>query len=94
MDLASLLQFGRAYYSLLEVLCHNHTNVIVNLDTATFAHIVQSLEAGLKCLDVSISSQVGFPSFQTSDAFAVCTFSGAFKEACPAGAGAGVDYKL
>ncbi|GAQ78625.1 Nuclear transport receptor RanBP16 [Klebsormidium nitens] len=56
-DILAFRKFGRAYYSLLEVLCHNHTAVIVNLDTATFAHIMQSLEAGLKCLDVSISSQ-------------------------------------
>lgn len=51
-------QLARAYFALLEVLCHNHTSVIVTLETSTFTHIVGSLEAGLKCLDVSISTQV------------------------------------
>ena len=51
-------QLARAYFALLEVLCHNHTMVVVHLDTPTFRHIVGSLETGLKCLDVSISSQV------------------------------------
>ncbi|KAH9312888.1 hypothetical protein KI387_027923, partial [Taxus chinensis] len=46
-----------SYFALLEVLCNCHTNVIVNLDTSTFAHIVGSLESGLKSLDVNISTQ-------------------------------------
>lgn len=60
IPLASIMAFrklARAYFALLEVLCHNHTSVIVNLDTATFAHLVGSLDTGVKCLDVSISSQ-------------------------------------
>ena len=60
IPLASIMAFrklARAYFALLEVLCHNHTSVIVNLDTATFTHLVGSLETGVKCLDVSISSQ-------------------------------------
>ena len=60
IPLASIMAFrklARAYFALLDVLCHNHTSVIVNLDTATFAHLVGSLETGVKCLDVSISSQ-------------------------------------
>eukprot|EP00271_Cylindrocystis_brebissonii_P005659 TRINITY_DN17835_c0_g2_i1.p1 TRINITY_DN17835_c0_g2~~TRINITY_DN17835_c0_g2_i1.p1 ORF type:complete len:1060 (+),score=142.88 TRINITY_DN17835_c0_g2_i1:716-3895(+) len=58
-DIMAFRKVARAYFSLLEVLCHNHTTVVVNLDTATFNHIVGSLDAGLKCqsLDVSISSQ-------------------------------------
>ncbi|CAM6032695.1 unnamed protein product [Sphagnum compactum] len=60
IPLASIMAFrklARAYFALLEVLCHNHTAVIVNLDTATFAHLVGSLETGVKSLDVNISSQ-------------------------------------
>jgi hypothetical protein len=50
-------QVGKAYYSLLEALCNNHTTVICLVDTPTFTHLVCSLEAGLKSLDVSLSSQ-------------------------------------
>lgn len=60
IPLAEIMAFrklARAYFSFLEVLCHNHSLVIVNLPTATFGHIVGSLDTGLKCLDVSISSQ-------------------------------------
>jgi exportin-7 len=60
IPLASIMAFrkvARAYFALLEVLCQNHTTVIVNLDTATFAHLVGSLETGVKSLDVNISSQ-------------------------------------
>lgn len=56
-DIMAFRKLARAYFALLEVLCHNHTTVVVNLDTATFSHIVGSLDTGLKCLDVSISSQ-------------------------------------
>ena len=60
IPLASIMVFrklGRAYFALLEVLCHNHTSVIINLDTATFGHLVGSLELGVRSLDVSTSSQ-------------------------------------
>ncbi len=60
IPLASIMAFrklARAYFALLEVLCHNHITVIVNLDTAVFAHLVGSLETGVKSLDVNISSQ-------------------------------------
>eukprot|EP00249_Psilotum_nudum_P023856 c29008_g1_i2 orf=146-1945(-) len=57
VDIMAFRKLARAYFALLEVLCHNHTTVIVNLETSTFAHIVSSLESGLKCLDVGISSQ-------------------------------------
>ncbi|KAJ7516733.1 hypothetical protein O6H91_22G068900 [Diphasiastrum complanatum] len=56
-DIMAYRKLARAYFAFLEVLCHNHITVILNLDTATFAHILGSLESGLKCLDVSISSQ-------------------------------------
>ncbi|PTQ44857.1 hypothetical protein MARPO_0017s0001 [Marchantia polymorpha] len=57
VDVLAFRKLARAYFGLLEVLCHNHTAVIVNLETEAFAHIVGSLEFGLKSLDVSISSQ-------------------------------------
>ncbi|KAH7288361.1 hypothetical protein KP509_31G023600 [Ceratopteris richardii] len=56
-DILGYRKVARAYFALLEVLCHNHTTVIVMLETSTFARIVGSLEGGLKCLDVSISTQ-------------------------------------
>ncbi|MCO5551769.1 hypothetical protein L7F22_005272 [Adiantum nelumboides] len=56
-DIMGFRKLARAYFALLEVLCHNHTSVIVMLETSTFARIVSSLEAGLKCLDISISTQ-------------------------------------
>eukprot|EP00850_Spirogloea_muscicola_P007102 SM000035S13082 [mRNA] locus=s35:297618:305506:+ [translate_table: standard] len=56
-DIMAFRKLARSYFAFLEVLCHNHTAVILNLDTSTFAHVVGSLETGLKCLEVSISSQ-------------------------------------
>ncbi|KAI5074563.1 hypothetical protein GOP47_0010524 [Adiantum capillus-veneris] len=56
-DIMGFRKLARAYFALLEVLCHNHTSVIVMLETSTFTRIVGSLEAGLKCLDLSISTQ-------------------------------------
>eukprot|EP00898_Chlorokybus_atmophyticus_P001655 jgi/Chlat1/2490/Chrsp175S02362 len=56
-DIMAFRKVGKAYFALLEVLCHNHVSVIAVQDMATFTHLVSSIEAGLKCLDVSISSQ-------------------------------------
>ncbi|GLJ18772.1 hypothetical protein SUGI_0335220 [Cryptomeria japonica] len=56
-DIMAFRKLTRSYFALLEVLCNSHINVIVNLDTSTFAHIVGSLESGLKSLDVNISTQ-------------------------------------
>lgn len=56
-DIMAFRKLTRSYFALLEVLCNSHINVIVNLDTSTFAHIVGSLESGLKSLDSSISTQ-------------------------------------
>ncbi|KAG8480658.1 hypothetical protein CXB51_025204 [Gossypium anomalum] len=52
-----VFQLTRAYFSFLEVLFNSHINFILNLDAATFMHIVGSLESGLKGLDINISSQ-------------------------------------
>lgn len=51
------MQVSKAYFELLEVLCHNHPAVIAQCDTATFSTMVGSLEQGLKSLDVAISSK-------------------------------------
>ena len=48
---------GKAYFGLLDVLCHSHPSAIATCDTATFSFLVSSLDAGLKSLDVSVSSQ-------------------------------------
>ena len=48
---------AKAYFALIEVLCHNHMSVVVACDAHTFGHLARSLEAGLRSLDVSISSQ-------------------------------------
>ena len=67
-----VVQLARAYFALVEVLCHNHSVVVVNLDTPTFSHIMGSLESGLKCLDVSISSQVPISSYIPQSVSAPC----------------------
>ena len=59
-------QLTRAYFAFLEVLFSSHINVVLNLDTSTFMHIVGSLESGLKGLDTNISSQVCQPSIEYS----------------------------
>jgi exportin-7 len=56
-DILAYRKVAKAYYGLLDVLCHNHTNVIATCDAPTFAFLVTSLDAGLKSLDVAISSQ-------------------------------------
>jgi exportin-7 len=56
-DIMSFRKVAKAYFSLLEVLCNNHTTVICACDPPTFQHLVRSLETGLKSLDVSLSSQ-------------------------------------
>lgn len=58
-EIVAYRKVGKAYYGLLDVLCSNHADVIAQCDTATFTFLVNSLDAGLKGLDPSISSQVG-----------------------------------
>ncbi|KAF2600670.1 hypothetical protein F2Q68_00007109 [Brassica cretica] len=50
-------ELTKAYFGFVEVLCGSHITFILKLDTATFMHLVGSLESGLKGLDTSISSQ-------------------------------------
>lgn len=56
-DILAYRKVAKAYFMLLDVLCHNHATVIAARDTATFAFVVTSLDAGLKSLDVAVSSQ-------------------------------------
>lgn len=56
-DILAYRKVGKAYFAFLDVLCHNHAGVIATRDTATFGFLLSSLDAGLKSLDVSISSQ-------------------------------------
>ncbi|KAK8999110.1 hypothetical protein V6N11_070287 [Hibiscus sabdariffa] len=56
-DILAFRKLTRAYFSFLEVLFNSHIKFILNLDAATFMHIVGSLESGLKGLDINISSQ-------------------------------------
>ncbi|KAK9019725.1 hypothetical protein V6N11_054235 [Hibiscus sabdariffa] len=56
-DILAFRKLTRAYFSFLEVLFNSHIKFILNLDVATFMHIVGSLESGLKGLDINISSQ-------------------------------------
>lgn len=40
-DIMAFRKVGRAYFGLLDVLCHNHVNFIATCDTATFAFLVR-----------------------------------------------------
>ncbi|KAI4339119.1 hypothetical protein MLD38_024091 [Melastoma candidum] len=56
-DILAYRKLTRAFFAFLEVLFSSHINFILNLDKQTFVHIISSLEAGLKGLDSSVSSQ-------------------------------------
>ena len=56
-DIMAYRKVGKAYFGLLDVLCSNHTHVIANYDTPTFAFLMTALDSGLKSLDTVISSQ-------------------------------------
>uniref|UniRef100_A0A061RU54 Ran-binding protein n=1 Tax=Tetraselmis sp. GSL018 TaxID=582737 RepID=A0A061RU54_9CHLO len=56
-DILAYKKVGKAYFEMMEVLCHNHPAVVAQCDTATFSSIVGSLEQGLKSLEMSISSK-------------------------------------
>ena len=55
-DIMAFPKVAKAYFTLLESLCHNHLSVIAGAELSTFCFIANSLEAGLRYLDVSISS--------------------------------------
>lgn len=56
-DILAYRKVSKAYYALIDVLCHNHAAALASRDVATFVFIVTSLDAGLKSLDVAVSSQ-------------------------------------
>ena len=56
-DIMAYRKVGKAFFGLLDVLCSNHTHVIANYDTPTFAFLMTALDSGLKSLDTVISSQ-------------------------------------
>lgn len=56
-DILAYRKVAKAYFGLLDVLCHNHTAFIAGCDMNTFSSVISSLDAGLRCLDVAISSQ-------------------------------------
>lgn len=56
-DILAYRKVAKAYFGMLDVLCHNHTAFLAGCDTSTFSSVVSSLDAGLRCLDVAISSQ-------------------------------------
>ena len=78
---------AKAYFAFLETLCHNHLPVVAAAEDATFAHVVRSLEAGLRSLDVSISSQCA----AAIDVLAASAFKAAHPDAALAGSGGGLN---
>ena len=56
-DIIGYRKVGKAYFGLLEVLCHHHAALVCGCEPPTFAFILASLDAGLRSLDISISSQ-------------------------------------
>ena len=81
-EILTYRKVSKAYFAFLETLCHNHLPVVAAADDATFAHVVRSLEAGLRSLDVSISSQCA----AAIDVLAANTFKAAHPES-PIGSG-------
>lgn len=56
-DIRAFQKVAKAYFGLLEVLCHGHMQVIAGCSTETFAFLMLSMDDGLKSLDQSVSSQ-------------------------------------
>lgn len=55
-DIIAYQKVAKAYFGLMEVLCHSHVHVIAACDTPTFAFLLSSLDSGLKSLDNSVCS--------------------------------------
>lgn len=55
-DILAYPKVGKAYFTLLESLCHNHLSFIASCEVSIFTFIANSLEAGLRSLDVTVSS--------------------------------------
>eukprot|EP00889_Picochlorum_renovo_P000192 jgi/Picre1/27222/NNA_000191.t1 len=56
-DILGYKKLAKAYYAFVDSLCHNHVPALAKRDDSIFASIITALEAGIKSLDVSISSQ-------------------------------------
>ncbi|KAF7819180.1 exportin-7-like isoform X1 [Senna tora] len=56
-DVMAFRKLTAAYFSFLEILFNGHLSFVLSLDKATFMYIIGSLEAGLKDLSETISSQ-------------------------------------
>lgn len=50
-------QVCKAYFALVDMLCASHVPLLAARDTPTFVFLLSSLDAGLKSLDVAVSSQ-------------------------------------
>ncbi|GAB0491088.1 hypothetical protein MMPV_002336 [Pyropia vietnamensis] len=55
-ELLAYPKASRAYFSLLDVLCQQHTGDVFSLDAHSFSHVVASLQEGLQSLEVWMSS--------------------------------------
>lgn len=55
-DILAYQKVAKAYFGLMEVLCHSHVHVIAACDTTTFTFLLSSLDSGLKSLDNSVCS--------------------------------------
>ena len=50
------LQVARAFFALVDQLCHNHVGNLATMDTPTFAFLLGALDAGLRSLEVGFQS--------------------------------------
>jgi hypothetical protein len=48
---------AKSYYTFLEAVCHNHTSFLVQQNHDKFVVVLQSLQLGIKSIDVTTSSQ-------------------------------------
>ena len=55
-DIITYAKLGKAYFNLLDVLCHHHTETLILKDSGTFSFLLMSLDAGLKSLDTAVST--------------------------------------
>ena len=56
-DIRAYQKVAKAYFGLMDVLCHSHVPVIASCSTDTFAFLLLSMDSGLKSLDHAVSSQ-------------------------------------
>ena len=55
-DIMAYQKVAKAYFGLMDVLCHSHVHVIAACDTPTFTFLLTSLDSGLKSLDQAVCS--------------------------------------